>query len=126
MKRSWIGLALLLILLACGLLVTWAMDRCHEPILRDLDDAALFAMAGDWEQAQLRMGRAWGIWQDCWHFSASFADHEPMEDIDAVFAHLEVYALRQEETAFAAACRELSRKVEAMSEAHSLVWWNFV
>ena len=36
MKRSWFGLGLLAVLLAGGLLVTWAMERIHEPVARDL------------------------------------------------------------------------------------------
>jgi hypothetical protein len=54
-----------------------------------------------------------------------FGVHKHMEEIDACFAQLEVYCRMKEETAFAAACGETARKVEAMGEAHGLKWENF-
>ena len=47
MKRSWIGFALLLVLLAGGIAATWGMAKCHEPIARDLENAAKTALQGD-------------------------------------------------------------------------------
>ena len=47
-----------------------------------------------------------------------------MEEIDALFAEVEVYAAAREETDFAAGCAALSRKVEAMGQAHGASWWN--
>ena len=44
MKRSWIGFALLLVLLAGGIAATWGMAKCHEPIARDLENAAKTAL----------------------------------------------------------------------------------
>ena len=46
-----------------------------------------------------------------------------MEEIDALFAEVEVYAAAREETDFAAGCAALSRKVEAMGQAHGASWW---
>lgn len=125
MKRSWIGFALLLVLLAGGLAVTWSMEKCHEPIARDLDSAAVRVQAGDWAEAETLMLRARNAWGDSRKLTACFADHTPMEEIDALFARLEVYAAARENADFAAGCAELSRKVEAMGEAHGLMWWNF-
>lgn len=124
MKRSWIGLGMLLVLLGCALLVTWSMDRIHEPIAEDLKHAANYALAGEWEEAEAlasRAGRAWKKWS---HFRGCFADHSPMEEIDANFAELKVYSAAQETVDFAASCGELARRVEAMGEAHGMTWWN--
>ena len=63
-------------------------------------------------------------WKKSEQFRACLADHNPIEDIDAAFAMLEVYCAAEEETAFEGACRELARKVAAVGEAHALVWWN--
>ena len=120
MKRSWFGLGLLVVLLAGGLLVTWAMDRIHGPVARDLITAGEYALAGDWEQAQQLSRQAKECWEKNGKLRACFADHEPMEEIDACFAQLEVYCRMKEETAFAAACGETARKARAMGEAHSL------
>ena len=124
MKRSWIGLALLLVLLAAALLATWAMTRIHEPIETDLKQAAAYAVQGDWVNADLFFCRAKETWEKWDHFRACFADHTPMEEVDAEFAMLEMYCLTRENAAFAAGCRELAKKAADIGEAHGLVWWN--
>ena len=124
MKRSWFGLGLLVVLLGAGLLVTWGMDRIHTPVARDLITAGEYALAGDWEQAEQLSRKAKECWEKNEKLRACFADHEPMEEIDACFAQLEIYCRMKEETAFAAACGETARKAEAMGEAHGLKWEN--
>ena len=126
MKRSWIGLILLVVLLAASQLVTWAMDRIHEPIARQLEQAAEAALDNDWAKAALLAGNSGTQWRKWAHFRGCFADHSPMEEIDAMFAQLEVYAAAEENAAFAASCAETARKVEAVGEAHGLVWWNLL
>lgn len=125
MKRSWMGAGLLLILLIGGLLVTWAMGRIHDPIARDLDAAGECALSGDWSRAESLSRQAAQKWKEQELFRACFADHTPMEDIDACFGQVEVYCRMKEETAFAAACADTARKVAAMGEAHKLIWHNF-
>lgn len=124
MKRSWIGLAMLVVLLAASLLVTWGMDRIHDPIAQKLEDAADYALAGDWDRAASLASGAGTDWKKWAHFRGCFADHSPMEEIDAGFAELEVYSITREATDFSASCGSLARKVAAVGEAHGLVWWN--
>ena len=124
MRRSWIGFALLLVLLAGGIAATLGMRKCHEPIARELADAAEQTMHGDWGQAQALLRRARSDWGRSRRFAACFADHTPMEEIDALFAQAEVYAAAREEAEFAARCAELSKRMEAMGNAHGAQWWN--
>lgn len=126
MKRGWIGISILAVLLAGGLLVTWQMGRCHEAISEDLERAADRALAGDWKTAERLSERAEEDWEDGWNFSAAFADHEPMEDIDSLFAQLEIYRSSRDAISFAAICAQLSRQIEAMGDAHGLTWWNLL
>lgn len=126
MKRSWMGAGMLLVLLISGLLVTYFMAKIHDPIARDLTMAGEYALAGDWEQAEELSRKAVQAWEEHETFRACFADHGPMEDIDACFAQLKVYLRMKEETAFAAACGEIARKAKAMGEAHGLVWENLL
>jgi len=126
MKRSWIGFILLLVLLAAGLFSTWRMTSIHEPIEVYLSQSAHWASQEDWESAELFFQKAKTNWKKTEHFRACFADHNPVEDIDAAFAMLEVYCNAREETAFQAACRDLARRVAAVGEAHELVWWNLL
>jgi len=125
MKRSWMGFVLLLILLLLGLFSTWKMKTIHEPIQVQLQQAAYWSSMEDWETAEAFFQRAEKNWRKSENFRACFADHNPIEDIDAAFAMLQVYCAAEEETAFEGACRELARKVAAVGEAHALVWWNF-
>ena len=126
MKRSWIGLILLLVLLAGGIAVTWAMDRIHSPIGEDLQQAARYAMQGDWINAGTLFRGAREDWKKWEHFRACFADHGPMEEIDGDLELLELYCEAREEAAFAAESCRLARKIAAMGEAHEFVWWNIL
>lgn len=109
MKRLWVGIILLLILLAGTMAVTVAMDRIYVPMVEALE-------AGDLEKAEERYGR----WRD---LTAAFADHGPMEEMDALFARAEVCGDAQERKAL---CAELAQRARAMSNAHSPTWWNLL
>ena len=126
MKRAWIGLGLLLVLLTGGLLVAWHMDSSHREIARELEQAAACALAENWEEAREDAEDAREDWREHWHFSAAFADHEPMEEIDALFSQLEAYLTARDAVSFGAVCKELSRQVEAIGDAHGLNWWNLL
>lgn len=124
MKRCIFGWVLLAVLLAASLLVTWAMEKWNEPIARELELAAESAIAGSWESATAMAEQAKADWENIQPYAACFADHGPMEEIGDTFAQLGVYGKTGQEVAFAAACAELAEKIQAMSDAHGLLWWN--
>ena len=126
MKRCWFGLGLLVVLLVLGLLVTGAMTRNHEDLAARLDTAAVAAEMEDWTEAARAFHDAREGWEKGWHFTAAFADHEPMEEIDGLFAQAEIYLRGQNPESLAAACIQLARMTEAMGEAHALNWWNLL
>lgn len=126
MKRCWFGAALLAVLLIGGLITTWGMARCHMPVAEDLEQAAKAALAEDWEQEKALTGKARTQWGKYWNISATFADHKPMEEIDGLFAQLEIYEQARDPVTAAAVCAELSRRLEAMSDAHEGSWWNLL
>ena len=126
MKRSWSGFFLLLVLLLAGLFSAWQMTGIHEPIEAQLLQAAYWASVEEWKTAGKFFEKARESWKNSEHFRSCFADHNPVEDIDAAFAMLEVYCTAREEITFQAACRDLARKVAAVGEAHKLVWWNLL
>ena len=125
MKRSWMGAGLLVLLLAAGLTVTWRMGRIHEPIAASLTAAGEAALSGDWETAAFLCAGAERFWQDTKVFRACFADHEPMEEVEASFAQLKIFLRTREAIAFAASCGETAKQAKAMGEAHALAWENF-
>lgn len=126
MKRGWIGLALLLILLGAGLLVTWFMGETHEEIADKLEDAGVLALTGDWEGADRLVRRARMEWDKSWRISAALTDHEPMEEIDSLFAQLEIYRRQREALSFGALCAQLSSLLEDLGDAQGLNWWNLL
>ena len=126
MKRSWIGLGILLALLLISVLTWWAMARLQQPIARELEQAAVFSQEGDWEKALLLANRARTRWARSRCLTACVADHTPMEEMDTLFAQLEAYGQAREQADFAAVCRGLAKKAEAMGDAHGLTVWNFL
>ena len=126
MKRGCIGAALLLLLLVGGGLSVRAMVDMHAPLTGFLEKASEAALTSDWEQAQALSRKAQTRWEKNWHISAAFSDHGPMEEIDGLFAQLQVYGKLREGAGFAALCRELARELEAMGEAHVPNWWNLL
>ena len=126
MSRGILGIVLLLVLLAAGFFVQWTMATLQTPITGELIQAAQAGARQDWDTARLHQETAQRGWRKCWRLTAAFADHGPMEDADSLFARLPVYAAQEESAEFAACCRELARRVQAMADAHRLTWWNLL
>lgn len=126
MKRLWLGLLILVLLLAGSILIQMLLYKVHRSIAQDLEQAALSALVQDW-QASISLARtALSRWQRWHHFTAAFADHTPMDELDGLFSQLPVYAQNREDPHFAATCKELSFLANAMAESHRLSWWNFL
>ena len=125
MRRCIFGAVLLL---AIGLGCLWAgsaLGRFTEPVCRDLELAREEALAGSWDGAREHSLAAQKAWTGKWHGLASAADHTPLEDIDDLFAQLAVCRRLEKREDFAILCAQLSRRLEAVSNAHTLRWWNF-
>ena len=114
MTRGIIGCVILALLLAAGLGVQWAVEALP----------AQAAAREDWDTALLHQETAQRGWRKAWRLTAAFADHQPMEDVDSLFARLPAYG--EDAVEFSACCRELARRVRAVYEAHSLTWWNLL
>ena len=126
MTRSKIGAWLLAVLLVTGGISSWGMIWLSTPIEEAADAAVEAALAENWEETEELMGQARTRWEKYHNFCAAFADHEPMENINGLFAQLEVYARRRDSQGFAAICAQLSEDIRAIGEAHSLKWWNLL
>ena len=126
MKRTVIGFFLLLFLLAVGVFAQWGMETLHNPIAHDLTAAAEAAGQQDWARAEAAGQSAERGWRRSWPVNAALADHTPMEDIDSLFARASVYLRQRDAVEYAAACRELARRINAMAQAHILSWRNLL
>lgn len=124
--REAVGMVLLTVLLLTGLLVSWDMGRTHTAISAQLEDAAWFALSGNWEKARNAAAAAEHSWESHRNLSSLLADHTPMEEIDALFAEINIRSAARNAEDFAASCGCLSRKVVAMGEAHRFSWQNLL
>ena len=124
MRRGWFGAAILAVFLALGIGISVAMDNAHLPASRWLTQAADYTLNGEFDRAVPLAMDAKACWERHWNGTAVVADHSPMDDVDALFAEMEIYAKTGEEPHFAACCRELSQRLEAVAGAHKFSWWN--
>ena len=123
MKRIWIGIAILLGLLAVGLFLMWLTDHRLGEVAGQLEKAA---QEENWDRAVELTDRAKKLWEDNWYFSAALADHTDIDQIDAIFAQLKVYVKHKDPVAHAATCAWLSEAITDLEENHRLTWWNLL
>ncbi len=126
MKRMWIGIGLLAVVLIGGVWSGKRMMNTHLPCAEDLEHAAACAMAEDWGSAGALAEKARDTWQQNRKISASVTDHEPMDEIDAIFEELEVYRAREETAAYSAGCMYLAEQLRDLGNSFRLSWWNIL
>ena len=119
MKRIWFGAALLIALLALGFGSGELMDQTHLVQAEDLNRAAELAMEGNWAGAKNFTGAARREWDKNKMLVAALSDHEPMDQIEGLFAQLEVFAATQDAASFCSTCRYLASQLEALGKSHS-------
>jgi len=126
MARGWLGAGILAMFLVLGLVLSGATDRAHLPTGKLLEQAAEKALADDLEGAVILGAEAKSRWKRQWFLTAAIADHSPMDEVDSLFAEMEIYARTGEAPHFAACCKELSQRLEAIADAHRFSWWNIL
>lgn len=117
MSRFRIGVGLLLVLLGLCIWAQARMSAIQKPIAQQITQAEALASREDWPQATAKAAQARTQWEEHRTFLAALADHQPLEDIESLFATLDAYSEAQDETEFRAACQELSRRILAVKEA---------
>lgn len=126
MKRMWIGIGLLLVILAAALWLWLGLGGVFGRISASLDRAAEAVAAQNWAEAEENAQAATQAWKTYKKVAASFTDHEPLEDMDALFRELEIYSRDKLSTEYAVVCVHLSRLAEAVEESLSLKWWSLL
>lgn len=122
MTRLWIGVGLMLALLLEGIFLCRAIVPFHENLADSLDTAAELAVAGNWKQAQKTAFAARDRWQQHKNPIASVTDHEPMEQMEALFQELSLLNASRA-VDFACICVRLAQTARAIGETQSLRWW---
>lgn len=126
MKRLWIGISFLVILLTGGILLSLGMVNLHSRISDRMAAASQAALAQNWNEALRLSESACEDWEKYRHVTAAFTDHEPIEEMDSLFLRLEIYQEPLQSTEYAAVCSHLSQLSGAIAESHSLTWWNLL
>lgn len=120
MVRFRIGLCLLLALLVLALGAQLGMAAAQKPVEQALKQALSAAQAGDFSAAQGALHRAWEHWDRARTLSAMLADHAFLEDVEANFAMLFLWAQEQERGDFCSLCAATILRLGAISAAHRL------
>ena len=123
-KRFYFGMGILLFFLILGLFVSWGMQEAVRPVTRLLEQAAEAAHSGETARAARLAQQARDLWDDRWGGMALAADHEPMDEIDGLFAQIVFFAHARDGQRLGACCARVAELVEAMADAHTLRWRN--
>jgi len=122
-RRFYLGTGILLAILLLGLLTGWLMQQNQQPVAELLEQAA---QAEDLQSGVQLAQQAKEDWHKRWKAVAAVADHTPMDEIDTLFAEMDVYIREKEDVHFYACCSQLASLLRAVSEAHKLSWWNLL
>lgn len=125
-RRFYLGVGILAVFLVLGIIVSFGFAKIHDPIATQLDNAASAATAGDLEEGIRLAMQAKDRWQQYWNCTASVADHTPMDEIDNLFAEMEVFAKTKDPEHFAACCAQLAQQVQSVYDAHRPAWPNIL
>ncbi len=126
MKRLWIGVGFLLVMLVIGVVLTVEFDRIHQPLAQGLDRAAALSEQGLWEEAEAAVLQCRADWLKNRHFVAAVADHEPLEELEGCLDQLVSYGKTRNDSEFAALCVRVAGMARAMGESHQVTWWNLL
>lgn len=124
MKRLWLGVAFLILLLASGIWQMAGLSHIHSRLSQTLSDAALAAQQENWNTADTLSQNAQSQWEQYRHITASFADHEPLEEAEQLFAELQLCKALSLEENYAVVCSNLSHICKAIAESFQISWWN--
>ena len=126
MKRLYMGIFILVFLLVIGLFISFAMNRMYAPITKLLEEATEETLREDFLTAKEKADKAQKLWKKYKNATTTVADHTPMEDIDHLFAEMDIYMETNELPHFAACCAQLAVMIRNVGEAHKLNLWNLL
>ena len=124
MKRLWLGLGLVALILVAGVFLEQCLEGRHHPQAEALEQAADWARQENWQMARELLTRTRQDWQEHRDLVAALVHHGILDDIDVCFAKLEVYAAEGSRTEFCAGCAGLALQLRNLPKSHGFDWWN--
>ena len=96
-----------------------------------MDDSgtAIFKAEGDVQQVRQGLHNSFllfGLHIEHQKTTAAVVDHEPMEEVESLFAQLDVYLKARDPVAYCACCASLEVFARAIGESHSVSWWSLL
>lgn len=126
MQRIRFGAVLLALLLALGLFSSTLMKKAWQKQSKNLCHAAVLASDGDWATARTLQEDAKKAWDEKQLLVAALFRHEAIDQIDGLFAQLDVFSESRRTVSFSSTCVYLSQLLEALGESHSLTLKNLL
>ena len=120
MKRIWFGVVLLILMLVLGLISSTFMKETWLKQSENLNRAAILASDGDWVNARNLLAEAQAEWEEKQLLLAVLCQHEPIEQIDGLFAQLEVFSESRRTASFSSTCVFLSKLIDSLGRSHNL------
>ena len=125
MKKLWVGIAILAVLLGMGIGGALVMGHIHGDLAHRLEQAAVQCFT-DWPEADFLANSARASWEQHHHWVAALVDHEPLEEIESLFSQLELCQNHRDTEEFAAVCLRIANICNMLEESHSPYWWNLL
>ena len=121
MKRIRFGTALLVFLLILSILVSNLMRKTWQHQSENLDLAAKFASVGDWAAADLLLQETSLEWARKQFLISVLCRHDEIDEIDGLFAQLNVFSAARRTVSFSSTGMVLSRLLDSLWKSH---WFN--
>ena len=126
MKRIWFGIGLMVFLLILCLCSSFLMERICLSQSQALDHAAVAASNGDWLTARHLTAQSKLEWDRRHLLFSALYDHAPIDQINGLFAQLEVFSESRKGASFESTCVYLARQLESLGRSHSFNFSNFL
>ena len=125
MKKLWVGVVILVLLLGMGIGSAMLMQHIHSDLATRLEQAADQSVT-DWEQAKALAESAKASWEQHRHWIAALMDHEPLEEITNLFDQLSLCQHYGDRKEFSSVCLRIAGICSVLEESHSPYWWNLL
>lgn len=102
------------------------MERICLSQSQALDHAAAAASNGDWLTARRLTAQSKLEWDRRHLLFSALYDHAPIDQIDGLFAQLEVFSESRKTASFESTCVYLARQLESLGRSHSFNFSNFL
>ena len=119
MKRIWFGAGLLVLLLVLSLICSALMENPWKIQSENLNRAARLAADGDWSAVEDLMEVAKQKWNQKQLLVSALFHHDTIDQIDGLFAQLEIYRASRRAVSFSSTCVYLSRLLDSLGQSHS-------